>query len=455
MLVVLALVYSKERSADLNRRGQEVRAAARALAENQAKHGPAAPPRCIGRAQFFAGGSEFYRGEDDSGPCVRTLSSDFALAQGNFSASSWPARLNAQNELFCARAGSTHEVMENKLLAQGLLQRLGIVARSANLYGGWKAKEQAGAGWPQFDAAALQAALDGPGGAQHAWVLKSASDQASYNVLAMTPHRWACESWNTSAVAQAAATMLAQPTMKVRCPGTAGHERRGVILQRLYPWRKKRGKASGWDEDGGSCAEQEGHKKFLFEVKATVVWGKLGTVRCELMYAPAAASHVEITFYFDESGVLTIDPPRGDGSLNCERQCAPVSRLPPGTILHVASVVRAAAAELQTIARKVSRLFKADLWRLDVFLSESEPPHVNELTYPSFRPDDPRDLARLADGYRLVARRGSSAVHGRLPISLVPAACAEIQLNAVLPGSVREPVNSEFDPRVCEGSSVY
>ena len=103
----------------------------------------------------------------------------------------------------------------------------------------------------------------------------------------------------------------------------------------------------------------------------------------------------------------------------------------------------------------MSRLFKADLWRLDVFLSESEPPHVNELTYPSFRPDDPRDLARLADGYRLVARRGSSAVHGRLPISLVPAACAEIQLNAVLPGSVRETVNSEFDPRVCEGSSVY
>ena len=61
----------------------------------------------------------------------------------------------------------------------------------------------------------------------------------------------------------------------------------------------------------------------------------------------------------------------------------------------------------------------------------------------------------LADGYRLVERRGSSAVHGRLPISLVPAACAEMMLNAVLPGSVRETVNSEFDPRVCEGSSVY
>ena len=177
MLLVIALVYS----ADLNRRGQEIRAAARALAENQAKHGPAAPPRCIG-------------------PCVRTLSSDFALAHGNFSASSWPARLNAQNEL---------------------------------------------------------------------------------------------------------------------------------------------------------C------------------------------------------------------------------------------------------------------LFKADLWRLDVFLSESEPPHVNELTYPSFRPDDPRDLVRLADGYRLVERRGSSAVHGRLPIALVPAACSEMMLNAVLPGSVRETVNSGFDPRVCEGSSVY
>ena len=69
MLVVIALVFS--RPADLNRRGQEIRAAARALAENQAKHGPAAPPRCIG-------------------PCVRTLSSDFALAHGNFSASSWP-----------------------------------------------------------------------------------------------------------------------------------------------------------------------------------------------------------------------------------------------------------------------------------------------------------------------------------------------------------------------------
>ena len=79
---------------------------------------------------------------------------------------------------------------------------------------------------------------------------------------------------------------------------------------------------------------------------------------------------------------------------------------------------------------------------------------MNELTYPSFRPDDPRDLVRLADGYRLVERRGSSAVHGRLPISLVPAACSEMMLNAVLPGSVRETANGAFDPRVCD-SPVY
>ena len=69
-------------------------------------------------------------------------------------------------------------------------------------------------------------------------------------------------------------------------------------------------------------------------------------------------------------------------------------------------------------------------------------------TYPSFRPDDPRDLVRLADGYRLVERRGSSAVQ------LVPAACSEMMLNAVLPGSVRETVNGAFDARVCD-SPVY
>ena len=40
-------------------------------------------------------------------------------------------------------------------------------------------------------------------------------------------------------------------------------------------------------------------------------------------------------------------------------------------------------------------------------------------------------------------------------VAMVPAACSEIMLNAVLPGSVRETVNAAFDPRVCEGSSVY
>ena len=52
------------------------------------------------------------------------------------------------------------------------------------------------------------------------------------------------------------------------------------------------------------------------------------------------------------------------------------------------------------------------------------------------------------------AKHGSSAVHGRLPVSLVPAACSEIMLNAVLPGSVRETANGTFDPRVCD-SPVY
>ena len=51
-------------------------------------------------------------------------------------------------------------------------------------------------------------------------------------------------------------------------------------------------------------------------------------------------------------------------------------------------------------------------WRLDVFLSDADVPRVNELTYPSFDVDDPKDMRRLLQGYTEARRAGRFARPG-------------------------------------------
>ena len=55
-----------------------------------------------------------------------------------------------------------------------------------------------------------------------------------------------------------------------------GHERRAVMLQRLYPWtaKKKWSEANGW---------HIGTDSFMFEVKLHVVWGKIGSAMDTLL----------------------------------------------------------------------------------------------------------------------------------------------------------------------------
>lgn len=299
-----------------------------------------------------------------------------------------------QNRLFCASEDSTHQFMENKCLAQRLLGARDLVDASANLYCGFAG--QAVGGCPAFRASELVRTLEET--ASNSWVLKSATDQASKNVLVMSSKKWNRGRWNATAAAAHAANMMAQPTMKVRCKDTKGHDRRSVILQRKYPWSER--------------------AAFMFEVKLTVVWGQLGT---GIMVIPVGAhdewEHVQVEF--DEHGYLSLGGNKiaRPTSEHAGMKVANATRL----LRYTVDILRRVAPQLQSYARDVSRLFAADFWRLDAFLSDSSPPHINELTYPSFLHYHASDLKRLRAGYAQVGRT----------VVRVPASCVESKLESL------------------------
>ena len=59
---------------------------------------------------------------------------------------------------------------------------------------------------------------------------------------------------------------------------------------------------------------------------------------------------------------------------------------------------------------------------MDVFLADGAPPHINEVTYPSFLGYDKRDLQRLQAGYARVGRT----------ITPVPATCVANRLEKLI-----------------------
>ena len=381
--------------------------AASAIAEDLAKSqlsAVVAPPSC-------------------DGPCVRALSSDFdlrhAFTSGVVSSALWSesvrgrgqhdSRLSSQLRLYCNASGSTLEFMENKCLAQGLLLKLGLVSPEANLYCAFK--DRAVGGWPAFKPSALVRALKRVENkrAPPSWVLKSATDQASSNVLVMTPAKWKRDGWNKSCVVAYAADILVQPTMDERCATTAGHERRSVQVQRKYPAAK---------------APKAG--AFWFELDANVIWGRLASCRVTLRKSDDTPKltrvHEEarLWFYFDESGNLSL--PVGGSQL----AGTSFMKVPKKALQRVVSTLQQAAPRLQRIARDVSRLFGADLWRLDCFVSDEAPLHINELTYPSFTQDFAADLARLRAGYEQLGGA----------IKPVPAGCVMRALDRLTPGAV-------------------
>ena len=115
-------------------------------------------------------------------------------------------------------------------------------------------------------------------------------------------------------------------------------------------------------------AAARGSSVFWLELKINVVWGQLGRGLVLVHQGLQDAAPARVGVYFDEKGVLTLV----DGT----------AKLPPSdTLQRAISVLRRTAPKLQEIVLDVSRLFGADYWRLDVFLSEMAPLHVNGLTY--------------------------------------------------------------------------
>ena len=157
----------------------------------------------------------------------------------------------------------------------------------------------------------------------------------------------------------------------------------------------------------------------MFEIKVHIVWGKLGSGYCYINLPPHltdwALETKQLHLYFDEHGKLSL----GDKD---SLQPGMLFAYTSGKLRRVIGIVRRAAPTLQRIARDVSRLFAADYWRLDAFLSDSAPPHINELTYPSFITFDPRDLRRLRDGYAEDVER---------TIVPVPASCVVNRIKSV------------------------
>ena len=356
------------------------------------------------------------------GPCVRFLSSDFDLrlafpshtvSPDVYSGADNPGqlrvdgtgRLDSQNRLFCNATGyRTHEFMENKCLAQRVLLSLGHVAREANMYCGWAER---GRGGSAFRPRELVKALEhSAASTKMSWVLKSATDQASKNVLVMGPSKWANGSWTSSRVVEYARGVLSQPTMSMRCPDTKGHERRSVILQRKYPWDVQR------------------REVLWFEVKVNVVWGRLGSGKCVLSmkkFGDGGSIAAEFGLYFDESGKLSMSF-KGGGYRAAHMEASLMDR--------VEAILRREAPALQAVALSLSRLFGADYWRLDAFVSDGAPLHINELTYPSFYMSrSSLDMARLKSGYEQVAAGAIAPLSG---------ACVLKQLERLTPGSLRD-----------------
>ena len=74
----------------------------------------------------------------------------------------------------------------------------------------------------------------------------------------------------------------------------------------------------------------------------------------------------------------------------------------------------------------MQRDFPSEGARLDCFVSDEAPLHINELTYPSFTQDFAADLARLRAGYEQLGGA----------ITPVPAGCVMRALDRLTPGAV-------------------
>ena len=223
----------------------------------------------------------------------------------------------------------------------------------------------------------------------------------------MTPWRWHCEKWTEERVVTEAARPATPPSNRgVDREGPPGGGAQAILVQRTT----RRGSFAPPTRLPSTVQPPPRQQRLWLELKINVQGDQRGLV---LVHQGAAPARVGV--YFDEAGVLIVDG---------------TTKLPPtDTLQRAISVLRRTAPKLQEIVLDVSRLFAADYWRLDVFLSEMAPLHVNGLTYPA-PSDDRRDLVRLANGYTRLSGQAD-------PAPRVPATCALRAISRLLPEEVR------------------
>ena len=254
------------------------------------------------------------------------------------------------------RNGATFGMLENKLLGHSFLDALDV-PQVATLYGGFASRAMGR--WPRYEAASLVKAIHG----SHRFVLKAASGGGAEGVLVMTPERWQRENWTELKVVEFAEQIIRRPCSL----WGQRFEHAGVVVQE-----------SVWPD---------GDTIFQVEVKAHVVFGKLGKAR--LFIFPAANESVV--------GHKT-DPNRWGGRARvsyCEQtpKCKIVSQGPVARRADksmcgkLVMMLSQSSAQVSRMAKKVAAAVAADWFRFDFFLTEQRGGGirllVNEVTYPS------------------------------------------------------------------------
>ena len=129
------------------------------------------------------------------------------------------------------REGRTPAIMENKLLAHTLLRSMGAPVAPI-LYGAFGGR--ALGGWPRYERAGLVAAIQRL--RRKDFVLKSATDGMSKNLLLMSDARWRAEAWSAAKAAVLVESwILPQPDSHNQSGWYTRwgmvHEHRGMLLQ--------------------------------------------------------------------------------------------------------------------------------------------------------------------------------------------------------------------------------
>ena len=129
------------------------------------------------------------------------------------------------------REGRTPAIMENKLLAHSLLRSIGAPVAPI-LYGAFGGR--ALGDWPRYERAALVVAIERL--SRKDFVLKSATDGMSKNLLLMSDARWRAEAWSAAkAAALVESWILPQPDSHNQSGWYTRwgmvHEHRGMLLQ--------------------------------------------------------------------------------------------------------------------------------------------------------------------------------------------------------------------------------